>query len=113
MSRRIYVPGTPKPRCEIFRMEMIHSSSNAMRRFQSLIPDWVTRSASDVFLHGHLPQLSALQQGQVGIVGLAVGACGVVLFLTVGRLKQRFFPQPFYDQRLVAQKTSRVAYRVR
>jgi hypothetical protein len=82
-------------------------------RVRLLIPSWVSEVIISVLLRGQMPQLSGTQ-GFLLIGGIICLVGGFLLtFLGIDLIKRGLFPTALYDPRLVAHKTSRVAYRTR
>ncbi len=80
-------------------------------RFKQSIPSWVLPALGQV-LHGSLPHLTPAQRMPfAGLLALPVGA--LLLFVLLDQLRRRLVARPLYDMKLVGQKTSRMAYRVR
>jgi Type IV secretion-system coupling protein DNA-binding domain len=81
-------------------------------QFKQIIPAWIRETVVSLLLHGHLPALTGEERFQLFIGG------GITLLLLIGtaigiaHLKQYFW-QPMYNQRLVAGRTGRPAYRGR
>jgi hypothetical protein len=84
----------------------------AWSRFKEALPAWLRKTIVELILHGQLPPLTGEQRFQ-----LFAGMCTVLVLLTgiatgVAFLKRRF-AKPVYDQRVVAERTGRLAYRGR
>lgn len=81
---------------------------------QHLIPAWVSAGFTGL-LHGKAPQLTPSQATQATIGGMVALAVLFLLFMLFDRLRSLFAKTTtgMYDQRLVQQKTERMAYRTR
>ncbi len=75
------------------------------------MPSWV-EGALRQLIHGKWPLLTVEQWYQVALAGGAI-LLGMVLLIAVGRGVQHVVGHPLYDQKLAAQKTLSMAYRVR
>jgi hypothetical protein len=81
-------------------------------QFKQVIPAWVKRTAVTLLLHGHLPALTGEQRFQLGAGVVIIGAVLIGTIIGIAYLKRRF-TRPLYNQRLVAGRTGRPAYRGR
>lgn len=79
---------------------------------QQWIPDW-TRQAVGRMIKGQDPHLTAPQIFQIVVFLLVLLLVIGLLVYLVERIRRFFNPNPIYDMRMVAQKTSRMAYRAR
>jgi hypothetical protein len=82
-------------------------------RFKNALPGWVYRALGDLFLHGTWPALTSDELSLLVLGGISILVGLAVLFIGIDQIKRHFFAKPLYDQRLVAAKTGKMAYRVR
>jgi len=81
-------------------------------RYKQSMPPWA-RNAVIQLLHGSVPTLSLSQRFLViGSLIIIVLSLFLLLFL-IDQGRRRLFKAPVYDMKQVAEKTSRMAYRVR
>ncbi len=81
------------------------------QHFKIQMPSWVEGALRQI-IYGQRPLLTLEQWHQVGIAGGAI-LLGMILLIAVGHGLQRVLGHPLYDQKLAAQKTLSMAYRVR
>lgn len=111
--QRGYQEGTPPGLGRIAALFVLVLLLLLISRFQrTLFPAWLLQAGS-ALLHGKTPALSTghialLLTAALALLALVFG--GAVLF---SRLVARFSQSAIYDQRLVAEKTARPAYRAR
>ena len=81
-------------------------------QFKEVAPFWLRMTFVELIVHGQLPALTGEQRAQF------FGGIGIALLILIGTpavvmLLKRLFSKPVYDQRLVAGRTGRLAYRGR
>jgi hypothetical protein len=79
---------------------------------QPWVPGWVWGALHQVMAGQH-PQLTANQIMLLIIYAVGLIIAGVLLYFLLELIRRILNPLPIYDMRMVAEKTSRMAYRVR
>lgn len=103
--------GTPGA-ATIILLGMVIAAFLFYRHFQSQIPTWAQAALLDL-VHLRLPALSGAHFLLFWGAFVALFVAALVLFIIYDQARRHLFPTQLYDMRLVNQKTTRMAYRVR
>ncbi|MGH3180296.1 MAG: type IV secretory system conjugative DNA transfer family protein [Streptosporangiaceae bacterium] len=103
--------GTPSA-ATIILLGMALAAFWLYQRFQSQIPAWA-RAAVEGLVHLRAPTLSGMHFLLFWGALAAPFVAALALFILYDQVRRRLFPQQLYDMRLVTQKTTRMAFRVR